>query len=186
MVGDGLVTADDFLLMRTDTPYDLIDGRLQEIRFSWADESMTAAWIACLIGPFIREHKLGIATSANGGYVLRRDPDTVVAPDLGFVRRARIPAGGDFEHFFPEPPDLAVEVASSRDNAVGVQRRVELYNAVGVPLVWTVYVQPREVEVHAAGSPPRTLYEGDRLEGGDILPGFTLAVSEIFADPLAG
>lgn len=185
MVSTKLVTADELLAMGTDAHFELIEGELHEVSPSGTESSMIAMLLAEKIGPFVRSRKLGIVTDAQGGYVLRRNPDTVVAPDIGVVRRERIPHGHDFTTFFPGPPDFAVEVVSPSDRPAEILGKVALYLEAEVPLVWVVYPRQRAVTAHALGEPPATLREGEVLDGGDILPGFSVAVSEIFADPLA-
>ncbi|MCC6790972.1 MAG: Uma2 family endonuclease [Thermomicrobiales bacterium] len=164
---------------------ELIKGELHDVNPSGTESSMIAMFLAETVGPFVRSRKLGIVTDAQGGYILSRNPDTVVAPDIGYVRRQRIPQGHDFTTFFPAPPDIAIEVVSLTDRTAEILGKVTMYADAEVPLVWVVYPKQRAVTVHVLGEPPRTLHEGELLDGGEILPGFSLAVSEIFADPLA-
>ena len=49
-------------------------------------------------------------------------------------------------------------------------------------LVWIVQPDTREVEVYAPGQPPRVLNVNDVLDGGAVLPGFTLPLRELFPD----
>jgi len=49
-------------------------------------------------------------------------------------------------------------------------------------LVWLVDPKYKQVTVFSAKRPPVVLLEDDTLDGGTLLPGFTLAVAEIFVD----
>lgn len=185
MVSTKLVTADELFAMGKEAHVELIKGELHDVSPSGPESSMIAVFLVETIGPFVRSRKLGIVTDSQGGYVLSRNPDTVVSPVLAVVRRHRIPDGHDFTRFFPKPPDIAIEVVSPTDRAADILGKVAMYAAAEVPLVWVVYPRQRAVTVHVLGEPPRTFNEGETLDGGDVLPGFSVAVSDIFANPLA-
>ncbi|MGD9714370.1 MAG: Uma2 family endonuclease [Thermomicrobiales bacterium] len=108
------------------------------------------------------------------------NPHTVVAPDVGFFRPGRVPEDYPERGFFPMPPDLAVEVISLTDERGDIQQKQKLYARAGVPLVWWIDPEHRTVAVHRPGQEPEVLDESPTLEGGEILPGFSLAVERIF------
>lgn len=79
-----------------------------------------------------KDHELGEAYAAETGFVLGRDPDTVLALDVAFVRAERIPSGGfPEEGFGPIAPDLAVEIVSPGDRAAQVAKKVRLPATLG-------------------------------------------------------
>lgn len=125
--------------------------------------------------------RLGHMTGSDGGYILEENPQTVVSPDFGFVRKERLPHGFSARGFCPTSPDLAVEVISPTDQKSDIAKKQELYRRAGVPLVWWVDPERRTVTVHWIGQEPEVLDVSSTLDGGDVLPGFTLAVEEIFA-----
>lgn len=135
-----------------------------------------------LTGPILNHveaHGLGTVVAAETGFLLARDPDTVRAPDIAFVRAARGP--GPERGYFPGAPDLAVEVLSPDDRPGYVREKVAEWLEAGTGEVWVVDPRARTVTVHAPSSPdPRVLQETDTLEDRDVLPGFALAVREIF------
>ena len=53
------------------------------------------------------------------------------------------------------------------------------YLAAGT-LLWLVYPETHEVEVYAPGQPMRLFGINDVLDGGEVLPGFSLPVRAIF------
>lgn len=115
------------------------------------------------------------------GVILARGPDTVRAPDISlFLRREgvieRLSAG-----YAEDLPDLAVEIASPSDRRPAVRRKVESYIAAGIAMVWLVDPRARTVLVYADGVDTRVLRENDVLDGGDVLPGFTMPVADIFS-----
>jgi Uma2 family endonuclease len=181
MVSTRLSTIDDLIALGQSAPFELIEGELIEVSPVFANSSIITARLAAFIGHHVITHALGWVSSAEGGYILRRNPDTLVAPDIGFVTRERLPVGYDGESFFPVPPDFAVEVVSSSDRTAEVMRKLSLYLAAGVSLVWIVYPRQQAVTVYEAGDPPATLRPGERLYGGSLLPGLQIEVAAIFA-----
>ena len=130
---------------------------------------------------FVEAHALGAVTGAETGFLLRRRPDTVRAPDVGFVAAARLPPRG-WSRFFPGAPDAAVEVLSPGDRLREVRAKVVDWLAAGCGLVWVVDPHKPTVTVHRPGRSPRTLVGGDFLTGEDVIAGFRLPVAEIFGD----
>jgi Uma2 family endonuclease len=177
-----LYTAEDLRRMPTDEPWELWEGELRRVPGAGGVASKLAGVIFALIWPFVRAGKLGLLTTADGTYILRRDPQTVVVPDVAFVRWERLPGGTPPEGYIPVPPDLAVEVRSPSDEPGEIARKLGLYQSAGVPLVWWVDPKRRTVSIHQEGRSVAELDEGDELDGEDVLPGFRLPVAAIFAE----
>lgn len=114
------------------------------------------------------------------GFILRRNPDVMLGPDVSFVRAERL-RDADDDGFLPLVPDLAVEVISPSERRAKIERKIAEYRAAGVPLLVIVRPRQRTVTVYEPNKPPRTLHDGDMLDGGSALPGFALPVREIFA-----
>ena len=135
-----------------------------------------------LTGPILSHVKtngLGTLVAAETGFRLARDPDTVRAPDLAFVRADR-PNPPD-RGYYPGAPDLAVEVLSPDDRPGYVRDKVAEWIEAGTRAVWVVDPRARTVVVHEPSVEPRVLGDSDTLPGGDVLPGFALAVAEVFS-----
>jgi Uma2 family endonuclease len=99
-----------------------------------------------------------------------------------FEQDARVPDNLDElpDGYVPFAPDLAVEVVSSNDEPKEVNEKVAQYLKYGTRLVWVMYTDKQEVKVHVPHQKPRTLKVSDTLDGGDVLPGFKIAVKDIF------
>lgn len=177
-----LSTAEDLEALGPDAPYVLIDGRLvHEEMGSGGRSSELGGLIVTYLNTFVRPRRLGRVYAADGTFILRRNPDTAVMPDAAFLRTARLPPPEQEARFLPVAPDIAVEVLSPTDRPGETSRKVALYLATGVALVWVVNPETRSVTVHAPGRDPLTLTDADTLDGGDVLPGFTLPLAELFA-----
>jgi Uma2 family endonuclease len=175
-----LFTAEELFWMPGDEPWELWEGALRKVPGSGALASSIAGGVGAEISLFVRPRGLGLVTAANGGYILARNPDTVLAPDVGFVRWDRLPGRVVPEEYCPVPPDLAVEVLTLWNVPGDIDDKTRHYRKAGVPLLWWVDPQLRTVTVYRHGVLAAELREGDVLDGDDVLPGFTLPVSQIF------
>jgi len=126
-------------------------------------------------------NKLGKVVGADTSFILERDPDTVCAADVAFVGNAKLQQYGVPKKYFPTAPDAAVEIISPSDIYVEVDEKEELWLKAGTQVVWVVNPRRKTATVHVAGQNPVVLKEGDTLSGDPVLPGFSMAVSDIFA-----
>jgi Uma2 family endonuclease len=176
-----LVTAEELERMPEDGfRYDLIAGVLIKQMPANFEHGALAATIAAILWIFVKPRQLGIVVGAETGFLLARDPDHVLGPDVAFVRADRLPPVRERRHYLPLAPDLAVEVASPSQSARLVRDKVLDYLDHGVRLVWVVHPVRRTVTVWQPDRSSRTLGLGDELDGGDVLPGVRVAVTEIF------
>jgi Uma2 family endonuclease len=175
-----LTTADEFARIPDDDHrYELVDGRVVRMSPPGSVHGAITTKIALLLGRHADVHKLG-AVIVGSGFRLATDPDTVRGPDLGFVRRDRIPATGLPEGFWPGPPDLAVEIRSPGDRGSEVLAKVDDYLTRGVVLVWVVDPRRRVVTVYRRLSSPVTLVGGETLDADATLPGFRCPIDAFF------
>jgi Uma2 family endonuclease len=176
-----LVTADELLGMGGDARYELWEGVLKEVSPSSVKTGLVRMRLSSTILAHVETHDLGYVTDAETGYILSSSPHTVVAPDVGFFRPGRYPEDYPERGFYPMPPDLAVEVISPTDERADIENKQKLYARAGVPLVWWVDPEQRTIAVYRPGQAPEVLDGSGTLDGGDVLPGFSLAVERIFA-----
>ncbi len=129
---------------------------------------------------FVQSRRLGEVFGAETGFILERDPDTVRGADAAFVSAARLPGGEIPAGFFPGAPDLAVEVLSPDDRASEVEEKVGEYLHAGARAVWVLNPKTRSLTTYAPGGVARLLGPDDVLDGGEVLPGFSIRVAEFF------
>ena len=159
---------------------ELVRGELIMMTPAGFEHGRIVSRIGARLEDFVEEQRLGIVTGAETGFQIGRDPDTVRAPDVGFVRAERVPAG-PIRGFFPGAPDLAVEVLSPDDRAGEVLGKVQDWLAAGCRAVWVVDPARQTVSAYRSRDPMVVWGVSDELSGGDILPGFKVPVAEIFA-----
>jgi Uma2 family endonuclease len=176
------ITGDEFdrfikLPENVDLKFELIAGEIVEKMVSSPRSSAIGAFLAGLLAGHVRQHDLGRVTGADGGYVVGKEK---YIPDAAFISKLRQPVQPN-DAYNPLPPDLAVEVLSPSDDDDDIRIKVANYIAVGT-VVWVFDPDKKRVEVYRNGQPPKVLGINDTLDSGDILPGFVVAVKDIFAD----
>ncbi len=158
--------------------FELEDGILVE-KTVGAYEAGVAATILILLGGFTREKNLGRSIGADG--MARLAPGLVRVPDVSFYSWSRMPP--NFQPglpFFTLAPDLAIEVISPSNTRREMDRKLIDYFTAGVRLVWYVYPVTREIHVYTAADQCTVVGVDGKLDGGDVLPGFSLEVAQIF------
>ena len=129
---------------------------------------------------FIEPRGLGTLFASDSGVWLEREPDTVREPDIAFTSVEKLPLDAWNTGYAEVMPDLVVEVASPSDSRREVHDKARMWLSHGVRLVWVVHPETRRVDVHRPDHPVATLGDQDALDGLDVLPGFSCAVSAVF------
>ena len=177
---EGLTSDDLYGLPDNGQRHELVRGRLLSEPPAGFEHGDLLSEIALQLRAFVKAHTLGRVVGGDVGFILGRDPDTVRAPDVAFVKQDRLPEGRLKKKFFSGPPDLAVEVLSPDDRPGAVTAKVADYLAAGTRIIWLVDPDDRTVTVIRPGAPPRQLAEKDEIDGEDVVPGFRLVVAELF------
>lgn len=158
--------------------YDLIRGELIELPPADGEHGEIAAGIIGRLWSHVSADKLGRVYTSETGFLLRRNPDVVRAPDAAVIRAERVPERQP--GFYEVSPDLVVEVVSPSDSASYVQSKVlECLNA-GVRMVWVVFPEQQTISIYERSGKVRFLSVDDTLDGDDVLPGFSVPVAQIF------
>jgi Uma2 family endonuclease len=167
---------DEFVMLpeNADRMFELIAGEIVEV-VSNPNSSRLGMKIGARITIFVDEHDLGYVTGADGGYIVAGER---YIPDAAFVSKAKYPVLAE-DGYNPYPPDLAVEVLSPSNTDTEMRIKVVNYLRAGTTL-WVADPNKKQIEVYSPKHPPKTLGIDGVLDGGDVLPGFTLAVREIF------
>jgi len=159
----------------------LIEGEIYEMPPTGGEHGGITLDLGSWVRGHVKANNLGYTTAAETGYILFKNPngkDTVVAPDVGFISKQRLPQGLP-KGYIPVAPDLAVEVVSPSDRADEIDQKVVLYLRYGTSLIWMVYPKTKTVIAHSSKGIQR-FDLNDTLDGGDVQPGFKLNVREIF------
>jgi len=176
-----LLTAEAFWqLPETELQRELVRGEVIETMPPGGRHGIIAAEIVFRLRDWIRQGAGGYV-GVESGFILARNPDTVRAPDVFYVRADRLPKGGVPEAFWDMAPDLAIEIVSPSESADEVREKVRDYLAAGTPLVWVIYPRSQEVLAHTPDGAAQTYTGQDALQHAEVLPGFTCVVADLFA-----
>ena len=159
----------------------MVKGKVYEMPPAGARHGNVAMQIGILLGGFVRANNLGGTFAAETGFILRRGPDTVRAPDASFVARDRLTSGELPTGFLEMAPDLAVEVVSPDDSRREIREKSESWIQAGTRLVWVIDPASRSATVYSSNGDVREVEEDGILDGEDSVPGFACSPSELFA-----
>ncbi len=179
VVQEKLISAEEFGMIPDDGKrYELVEGVLVEMVRPKPLHGILQVRFGHFLLVFVEQGNLGIVTTESG-YILSRNPDTVRGPDVAFLSSSRL-ANPDLTDFIPIAPDLAVEIVSPNDRAQAVAEKVTQYLNAGTLLVWVVYPKLRKVYVYHSNDKAEIVDINGTLDGGDVLPGFALALKDVF------
>lgn len=168
--------------------YEMDNGEKYEVApmgvFAATIASMLSGWMNAFAAP----RQLGFAVTetvfewdSEKGKLQRR-------PDVAFIRFDRWQPPSDWQNdppAFKVVPNLAVEAISPTNTADGVETKIVEYFDAGVELVWVIDPRHQRIYVYESPSQATILLLGDELDGGKVLPGFKVKLSDLFAVPQA-
>ena len=159
--------------------FELIKGELTHMSPAGYSHEKIATKITARLILFVEPRRLGDVVGSSAGF--RLNQRNVLSPDAAYVSRERkLQSNDPGEGFFPGVPDLAVEVISPSERKARIRLKTKKYFARGTRLVWLVYPRRRAMEVYTAPDAMNMVKEGGALDGGDVLPGFSLPLADIF------
>jgi Uma2 family endonuclease len=172
-------TFDQFLATHRDGLYELIHGEIVE-KVPTEEHAKIAGIILGELYLYLKHHpEIKAHLGPEVRYRPEGDPYNDRIPDVSVrlsdqppVRRGAVPG----------MPHLAVEIKSPDDTYMSLRDKAEYYVQHGCTMVWLIYPEKRIVEVYEPGKDIDLLVVGDTLSGGEVLPGFTLAVAVVFGE----
>lgn len=159
----------------------LIAGEFFEVAPPNGAHGRMTSNLALLLGNFVVQNALGQTYIGDTGFLLERNPETVLAPDLSFIARERIPENDDA--YLEVPPDIAIEVVSASNRAGEIERRVAIYLAAGVRQVWIVYPTRRQVAIYKPEDDLQVFTDAQVINCSPELHGLVVPVAQIFDGP---
>lgn len=175
-----IVTDEEFMFLPEEGGhYELINGEVVDIGNSGMENGNISAYLCGLIELYARRQKLGVTCDSSTAFSLKSGNKR--SPDVSFVIKERLqgikrlPKG-----YFQGAPDLVVEVISPNNTFEELHQKIVEYFDNGCRLLWVINPDEKTVLVYHKPEPDKLLKVTDNLDGEDILPGFTLSVSELF------
>lgn len=127
-----------------------------------------------------RERKLGKAFDSSTGFKLSNG--AIRSPDVSWIELSRWDSlsAKQKRGFAPIDPDLVIELISPTDNLLELQGKMEEYMNCNIKLGWLINPDDKQVEVYRQGQDKQVLDNPSELSGEEVLPDFSLDLSEIF------
>lgn len=187
------MSADDLAsLPESGRGYELVEGRLVRMPPTGGWHGRISMDLGTALNNFVKAHNAGMVLGAETGFLVSQpgEPETVLAPDVAFVARQRLPRPGDpaLSGYWRITPDLVVEVASPNQYGPEMAEKARRWLDAGAQLVWVVWPAARRIDVWRRGTgtnPVATLGPGDALDGQPLpeLSGFSIALDDLFSWP---
>jgi Uma2 family endonuclease len=176
------MTAEDLWRLPDDgMRHELVQGELRTTTPAGFDHGRVAATVGVLLGVHVRQTGSGVAVGAETGFIIERDPDTVRAPDAAYISNERAEAVGSTPKFWPEAPTFAAEVVSPDDSFREVEEKALDWLRAGTSVVLVVDPARRTATVYRGAGEAHAHTAEDTLELSDAVPGWRVAVAELFA-----
>lgn len=175
-------TDEEFIVLSNDGHrYELVDGELVDMGNSGMEHGYIACLLVAELTVFVRQRQLGAVWDSSTAFTLKNGNKR--SPDIAFIGRERLQGlSRPPQGFFEGAPDLVVEILSPGNTVEEMHRKIVEYFENGTRLLWKIDPSERCILVYQSPEPERLLRMGDQLEGGDVVPGFSLAVAELFEE----
>jgi Uma2 family endonuclease len=172
-----------------DWQMELVEGNILVMGPSDYESDEIGTEFARLLGNWVKPRKLGRVTGSSAGFILPtlegekapengNEPRNLRAPDVSFVRADRLKkTKRDFVQLMP---DLMVEVKSKTDRIKPLEEKIELFLQLGSSVGILIDPDKLTVTVYRLNQDPVVLQSGDVLTLPDLLPGWELAVSDLW------
>ena len=168
--------------------FELIYGVLREMTPPGGQHGGTTMRLATYLNLHIMTNLLGRGFTSETGFLLARNPDTVLAPDFAYLSNAKL-SGPDPRGYVPLVPDLILETRSPSDTQKSAEAKIVQWLGFGVPVCLEMNPPKRILRVYRTQPAPENdqspvpdaiLEAGDTLTLPDFLPGFSLSLDVVF------
>ncbi len=181
MLESELLTAEEYGRLPDDGRItELVRGRIVEMNRPFTSNGYLLIRVSALLWNFVEQRGLGRVVGGDAGVITQRHPDTVRGPDVAFYSYERIPRGPRPVGYWPDSPELVIEIRSNDDRWKEIHQKVGEYLSADVLTVSVIDPEPQRVHLFYADRESVVLNAGDQLTFPDILPGFEIAVGELF------
>ncbi len=168
------VSVEEYLSNPDYEHYEYVDGEVVGLNVGTRDHSSIQVICASLLHSWKRKNARGyIGTELHCRLTINGEVRFRL-PDVAFVAR---PFTTDY---LEGAPELVIEIRSPEDRIATLFLKAGDYFANGTQILWIIDPLDSCVYVLTPTSPPKVLAKPDNLSGGDVVPGLTIAVSELF------
>ena len=162
---------------RRDSLCELVDGTIVD-KAAGFKEALVTSQISYALFLYLERDGRGICVGGN--CLFRLAPGLVRCPSVAFLAWEKFPNGEiPSDPIADLVPDLVAEVLRNGNTPAEMKRKVGEYFDAGVRLVWLIDPRKRAARVYTAPHRSVAIREDQSLDGGDVLPGFTVSLAEL-------
>ena len=177
-LGKRLLTIEDFERDYFDSRHELIRGELKEMPPSGESHGWSGTDLSYAFTHYIKQNGLGRCFLAETGFLVGRNPDSLLAPDWAFIRTIRLPIQPS-PKFSQIVPDAVLEVRSPSDRPREVQEKLLQWIEAGVRIAWEYDPATKIMTVHRPDKEPIEIGLDGIVSGEDVIPGFVMSLREM-------
>ncbi|MCG9891997.1 MAG: Uma2 family endonuclease [Thermosynechococcaceae cyanobacterium MS004] len=155
---------------------ELVDGEIIVMPPSGYESDEVASEFSAQLRNWVKPNKLGRVTGAGAGFNLPNA--NTRSPDVSFVAAARLRSSP--RSFADLAPDLVVEVKSPTDSLKKLREKIQEFLSLGTQIGILIDPEQRSLELYQANQERIVLQDGDTLRLPDLLPGWSLAIAELW------
>jgi len=176
-------TDEEFMALPDDgNRYEVVNGELIAVGSASARHGYYVSLIHIILGAYVHSQKIGFTFDSDTSFKMKSGNRR--SPDCSFFSKERLRSlGGIPKGYIEGSPDLVVEVLSEVNTVGEIHNKIVEYFENGSRLVWLIHPEEKYVLVYRQPEPTALKRPGDILEGEEVIPGFTLDLSEFFAEP---
>jgi Uma2 family endonuclease len=172
-----------------DWQMELVEGNILVMGPSDYESDEISTRLSTFLNNWVMPRRLGRVTGSSAGFILpttegkdsnngEEQPRNLRAPDVSFVRADKLKkTKRDFVELLP---DLTVEVKSKTDRIKPLVEKIELFLKLGTQVGILIDPDQFTLTVYRLNHPAVVLKDGDTLTIPELLPGWELAVSELW------
>lgn len=161
---------------------ELVDATLVE-KHTWSHSSFVGGNVLGLVGKHVDEHETGVILGGDGR--IRLGPGSIRAASVTYIPWDHFPRGRfPREAFWAVAPALIVQVVDPTNTPAEIDRKLRVFFAFGCQLAWVIDWQAQTARVYPAADRFAVVDETGVLDGGAVLPGFRLPLTDVFADTM--
>ncbi len=176
-----LITGQELLEMGDIGPCELIEGRIVYMSPTKIEHGMIESLLTHILQQHVLTHKLGVVMNGETGIYIKRNPDTIRAADILYISHARLEKATPND-FLDVAPELVVEIMSPSDRWSDMRRKLRDYFGAAVDVVLVIEPDMKSVVAFRSTTDLTEFGPDSTLTLEDVLPGFSLPVSDIFSD----
>ena len=176
---DQLITGEELSQIPDLGPCELVKGRIVPMPPTNHIHGEVETDVSTELKIYARRTGRGRVMGGEVGIYVRRDPDTVRAADVLYISHERY-SRHTSASYLDVPPELVVEILSPDDLWSEVMEKLEEYLSAGVDAVWILDPRRKTVFSYRSLTQAQRFEEGQTLRDEELLPGFSIAVSDLF------